>query len=69
VFLKLNSLPNALADFDAALKLNAKLASSLYGRGLARQRSGQVAPGAADLQAAAQIDPDIAAEFKSWGVQ
>ena len=69
VFLKLGFYPNALADFDAALKLNAKFASSLYGRGLARQHTGQPALATADLQAAAQLDPDIAAEYKSWGVE
>ena len=31
---------NAIADFDAALKINPRLTSSLYGRGLAKQRNG-----------------------------
>jgi hypothetical protein len=46
-----------------------KLASSLYGRGLARQRSGQAATGDADIRAALQIEPGIANEFRTWGVQ
>ena len=36
---------NAIADFDAALKINPRLTSSLYGRGLAKQRNGAMPEG------------------------
>jgi tetratricopeptide (TPR) repeat protein len=40
VYLKLGQTENAIKDYDAALKLNPKLAGSLYGRGLAKTRKG-----------------------------
>ena len=40
VYLKLDQIDNAIKDYDAALKLDAKLAGSLYGRGLAKLRKG-----------------------------
>jgi hypothetical protein len=42
----------AIADYDAALKLNPKMAASLYGRGLAKQKNGDQAGGDADIAAA-----------------
>ncbi len=63
------SVRRCTADFDAALRLNPKLASSLYGRGVARQRSGSAAAGDRDLQAAKAIDPNIANEFQSYGIK
>ena len=38
--LKMGDLPSAIADFDAALKAEPAMASSLYGRGLAKRRRG-----------------------------
>jgi tetratricopeptide (TPR) repeat protein len=57
----------AIDDYEAALKLHRRLASSLYGRGLARLRLGQEADGQADLAAAAKIEPGIAARYAGWG--
>lgn len=53
----------AIAAYDAALKLNPKIAASLYGRGLAKLRKGDTAGGRADIAAAEAIRPEIAAEF------
>jgi tetratricopeptide (TPR) repeat protein len=57
----------AIADYDEALRLQPKLAWSLYGRGLARYGKGLTAEGEADLQAAAAIAPDLPAEAKRHG--
>jgi len=59
---------NAIADFDAALRINPRLTSSLYGRGLARQRSGSISQGNLDIANAKAMDPNIVAEFESYGV-
>ena len=63
------ALPQALADYDAALAQNAKDADSLYGRGLAKLRSGDTARGNADLAAAKTIDGGIAETFARYGVK
>ena len=52
VYLRLSRLDEAIADYDAALKLNPKMAASLYGRGLAKQKNGDQAGGDADIAAA-----------------
>ncbi len=54
---------------DAALAVNPRLTSSLYGRGLARQRNGAVAEGERDIANAKALDPNIAKEFAGYGVQ
>jgi tetratricopeptide (TPR) repeat protein len=58
-YLKLNRLDEAIADFNAALALNPKLASSLYGRGLAELKNGDRGGADADIDAAKLIKPDI----------
>lgn len=47
----------AIADFEAALVVDPKMAQALYGRGLARIGSGDVARGNADIAAARAIEP------------
>ena len=69
VYLRLDRLDDAIADYDTALRLKPKLAGSLYGRGLAKQRKGDQAGGEADIAAAKAIKADIAEEFAKWGVQ
>ena len=43
MYLRLNRLDDALVDYDEALRRNQKLASSLYGRGLAKLKRGDAA--------------------------
>jgi Caspase domain/Tetratricopeptide repeat len=69
VKLKIGLPRNAIADYDAALRINARQASSLYGRGIAKMRSGNTAGGNSDIAAAKSIDPDIAQEFATYGIQ
>ena len=64
-----NRLDDAIADYDAALKLSPKLAGSLYGRGLARLRKGNTDDGNADIAAAKAIQSDVAEEFARYGVK
>jgi tetratricopeptide (TPR) repeat protein len=66
--LKSGNFDKAAADFDAALKLNPKLASSLYGRGIAKNKK-QSGSGEADLAAAKAIDAKIAETFAGYGVK
>ncbi|HYB05924.1 MAG TPA: tetratricopeptide repeat protein [Methyloceanibacter sp.] len=55
-------IDNAIVDYDAALQLDAKRATALFGRGTGD------ASGAEDIAAKA-IKPDIAAAFDQFGVQ
>jgi Flp pilus assembly protein TadD len=60
---------NAIADFDAALKINPRLTSALYGRGVAKQRNGAQAEGDLDIANAKAMDPNIAKEYANYGVR
>ena len=60
---------SAIDDFSSALQLEPKLASSLYGRGLAKLKRGDPTGGNADVAAAKEIEADIAEQFVRYGVQ
>jgi len=60
---------NAITDYDAALKINPRHASALYGRGLAKIQTGNATGGNNDIAAAKRIQPDIVDEFASYGVR
>jgi tetratricopeptide (TPR) repeat protein len=66
--LRLGQVADAIADYDAVLKHAPKVASSLYGRGLAKRKAGDGAGGDADVAAAKAIDPGIGNEFARLGV-
>ncbi|MGZ9112377.1 MAG: tetratricopeptide repeat protein, partial [Rhodoplanes sp.] len=66
--LKLGQFDRAIADFDAALRLNPKMPSALYGRGKAKIKKGDAAGGNADIRSAKSIDSTIDREFESYGV-
>ena len=68
-YLKLGQNEPALKDYDAALKIDPKLAGSLYGRGLVKQRKGDRAGAQADIAAAKAARADIAAEFSRYGIR
>jgi tetratricopeptide (TPR) repeat protein len=67
-YLKLGQLADAIVDYDAALKVAPKHASSLYGRGVVKLRQGDVEGGNADLATATAIQANIADEFARYGV-
>jgi tetratricopeptide (TPR) repeat protein len=52
----------AIADYNASLKAKPNVASALYGRGLAKLKTGDGTGGNADIAAAKAIRPDIADE-------
>jgi tetratricopeptide (TPR) repeat protein len=53
----------AAADFDAFLKQDAKNAWALYGRGMAKMKTGDTAGGTADITAAKALAADIDRDF------
>ena len=71
-YLKLNQFDNAIADYDTALTRfptnRGFEAYSLYGRGIAKLRKGDVAGGNADIAAALERDRDMAGKMAKMGV-
>lgn len=68
-YLKLRQWNAAIADYNSALKLDPTLASSLYGRGLAKLRSGDPSGGKADVASATAIEANIQSVFAQYGVK
>lgn len=68
VYLRSGKLDKAIADYDAALKINPKIAWSLYGRGVAEMRKGMTSRGEADMAAAAALAPRLSETAKKMGV-
>ena len=58
----------AIADYDAALRLQPKIAWSLYGRGLAKLRRGLSSEGRADIAAATALQPKMTERAARYGV-
>ena len=71
VNLKLGSYQKAIADYSAALSQfrGSKRAAALYGRGIAKRRSGNAVGAKSDIAAARAIKSTIADEFASYGIQ
>jgi tetratricopeptide (TPR) repeat protein len=67
--LRRGELDGSIADFDAAIALNPRLADSLYGRGIAKRKKGDLEGADADLAAAKAIRPGIAEEFAISEIQ
>ena len=65
----MNEWDSAIADYNAALKIDPKLAPALYGRGFAEIKKGNSAGGNADIAAAKSTDPNIAEEFSRYGLK
>jgi len=68
VFLRLGDYDKSIADYDASLKINAKNAWSLYGRGLDKVRKQRPKEGQADMDQATAVRPQVAEEFKRRGI-
>lgn len=58
----------AVDDYNAAVSLDARNGHYLYGRGISRIKLGLTAEGQADLAHAAELDPSVAGEYRSYGV-
>lgn len=68
VYLKVGKPALALIEYDAALKLDPKRALALYGRGLARIRTGDKKGGDADRAAAILLVSDVGKQFVLYGL-
>jgi hypothetical protein len=69
VLLRLDRFAEAIAQYDKALAQQSDLPHSLYGRGIAKIRQGAVEAGQADIKAAKDKMPWIAAYFAEMGVK
>jgi tetratricopeptide (TPR) repeat protein len=68
VFLRMGDYDKSIADYDASLKINAKNASSLYGRGIDKLRKQKTSEGDADIAQATAMGPQVVEEFKRRGI-
>jgi Flp pilus assembly protein TadD len=66
---RFGSFDKAIADFDAALKLNPRMADTLFERGVAKRRQGDTAGGDADIASAKQIKAGVAGDMAKIGVE
>jgi tetratricopeptide (TPR) repeat protein len=62
VYLTMQNYDLAIADYNAALKENPKLASSLYGLGLAMRAKGETGAGE-KIAMAEKLDPAVTSDF------
>ena len=69
IYLRLRRWDEALAGYEAFLKLKIRMDAGFYGRGVARLGKGDIAGGNADIAAAKEIDPKIAETFARYGVK
>jgi tetratricopeptide (TPR) repeat protein len=68
-YLKMGQWDSAVDDYNEALRIDPKLASSLYGRGLAKLKKGDTTGGNAHIAAARPIGANIVGDFTRYGVQ
>ena len=68
VYLRSGRNEDAINDYGAALQINPKLAPSLYGRGVAKLRLGDVEGAKADLFLAETLRPGTRAEYSAFGL-
>src|SRR3974390_237647 len=59
----------AIAAYDAALRVSPTQAMSLYGRGVAKHRKGDSSGGDADIRAAVDLNAHVAKRFADFGLQ
>jgi tetratricopeptide (TPR) repeat protein len=68
VFLRMGDYDKSIADYDASIKITAKNPWALYGRGIDKMHEKKSAEGQSDLDQATAIWPQVADEFKRWGI-
>jgi tetratricopeptide (TPR) repeat protein len=68
LYLRIGDYDKSIADYDAALKLAPKDASSWYGRGIDELRKQKTQEGNADIAQATTLSPKIADEFRRRGI-
>ena len=67
VELRLGKYTDAITDYDTSI-VNNRRASSLFGRGIAKLRSGDASGGKSDIDAATALDPGIVQKYAGYGV-
>jgi tetratricopeptide (TPR) repeat protein len=68
VYLLMGDYDKSIADYDTVLKINAKNAWSLYGRGIDQLHKRLTADGEADIAQATALWPQVVEEFKRHGI-
>ena len=66
--MRLKRFTEALAVYDAAMKVYGKSTDALYGRGVVKHRLGNKHGGREDTKAALALDPEIGAHFARMGL-
>lgn len=59
----------AVADYDRAIAIDGRNVFTLYRRGTAKLKLGDVAGGEADIAAAKRVKPDVVEEFTRRGMR
>ncbi|MFT3996606.1 MAG: tetratricopeptide repeat protein [Asticcacaulis sp.] len=68
VELRLGNFAEAIRLYDEAIRIRPNQADSLFGRGIAKLRTGDTTGGQKDIEAARAADKDIEATYKDYGV-
>lgn len=68
-YLKLKQYQASITDYERALQLNRKSASSWYGLGIAEEKSGNKKSATVDIARAKSLDRTIASTFLKWGIR
>jgi tetratricopeptide (TPR) repeat protein len=66
---RLGNVPQARADYEAALALKPQAIASLFMRGVIKRRTGDTSGGDADIAAAMARNPNIRNEYGLYGVR
>jgi len=69
IYLKLGDDALALNEYESALQIDPNRAVALFGRGLARIRTGDVKGGEGDQAAARTINPEVDQQFAFYGLK
>lgn len=67
MYLRLDRVEEAIADYDVASKINPKVVKSLYGKGLALIRKSNGAEGEAFVEAATAMEAGLADRVAKYG--
>ena len=65
-YMKMVQFDSAIDDYNSALRFEPKLASALYGRGLAKLKKGDKVGSDANISAAKTIEAKIGDDFKRF---